>query len=146
MSQENVGLILAWASSFVADVDLAQLFRDDDLWTATADGMIDRLHPNFESVRPDLPGGKTYTGVDGLRSAWLDWLAPWASYRIEIEEAIDCGDRVLLLVNNFGRLEGSSEDVTNATAGIYTFRDGKLARWEIYSDRADALKAVGLEE
>ena len=146
MSQENVGLILAWASSFVADVDLAQLFRDDDLWTATADGMIDRLHPNFECVRPDLPGGKTYAGVDGLRSAWLDWLAPWASYRIEIEEAIDCGDRVLLLVNNFGRLEGSSEEVTNATAGIYTFRDGKLARWEIYSDRADALKAVGLEE
>ena len=141
-----MGLILAWASSFVADVDLAQLFRDDDLWTATADGMIDRLHPNFESVRPDLPGGKTYAGVDGLRSAWLDWLAPWASYRIEIEEAIDCGDRVLLLVNNFGRLEGSSEEVTNATAGIYTFRDGKLARWEIYSDRADALKVVGLEE
>ncbi len=131
MSQENVEIVRAFLEAFERrDLDEASEF----------------LAPDVESVRPGLPGGRTYTGVDGMRSAWLDWLAPWASYRIEIEEAIDCGDRVLLLVNNFGRLEGSAQEVAMATAGVYTFRDGKIARWEIYSDRAEALKAVGLEE
>jgi hypothetical protein len=29
---------------------------------------------------------------------------------------------------------------------VWTFRDGKIARFDIYEDRAEALKAVGLEE
>jgi len=29
---------------------------------------------------------------------------------------------------------------------VWTFRDGKIARLDIYEDRAEALKAVGLEE
>jgi ketosteroid isomerase-like protein len=31
-------------------------------------------------------------------------------------------------------------------AQVYTIRDGKQARMEMYADPADALKAVGLEE
>jgi ketosteroid isomerase-like protein len=145
VSQENVELIRTWASQLAAEVDLAQLFRDDDRWAAVSEGTAERLDPDFESIRPGLPGGKTYAGADGLRSAWLDWLAPWASYRIEIKDAVDCGDRVLLLVDNFGRLEGSAEEVRHATAGVYTLRNGKILRWEIYSDRAEALKAEGLD-
>ena len=145
MLQENVELIRTWASQPAAQVDLAQVFRDDNMWAAASEETAQRLHPDFESTRPGLPGGKTYTGADGLRSAWLDWLAPWASYRIEIEEAVDRGDRVLLLVDDSGRLEGSAEEVRHATAGVYTLRHGKILRWEIYSHRAEALKAVGLE-
>jgi hypothetical protein len=145
MSQENVELIRTWALQLAAEVDLARLFRDEQMWAAVSEETADRLHPDFESIRPGLPGGKRYIGADGLRSAWLDWLAPWASYRIEIKEAVDCGDRVLLLVDNFGRLEGSTEEVRHATAGVYTLRDGKILRWEIYSDRGEALKAEGLE-
>jgi limonene-1,2-epoxide hydrolase len=146
MSRENLELIRTWASQFAAEEDLAPVFRDDEMWAAVSEQAAERLSPDFEGIRPGLPGGKTYTGVSGLRSAWLDWLAPWASYRIEIKEAIDCGDRVLLLVDNFGRLEGSAEEVRHAAAGIYTLKDGKILRWEIYSDRTEALKAVGLEE
>jgi hypothetical protein len=143
MSQENVDLILAGASQLAAEVELAQR---DERWAVVSEEMAVWSHPDFESLRPDLPGGKTYTGIEGLRSAWLDWLAPWTSYRIEIKEAVDCGERVLLLVDNFGRLKGSGEEVGHATAGVYTLRDGKLLRWEIYSRRAGAFKAVGLEE
>jgi hypothetical protein len=40
-----------------------------------------------------LPGSPatTYVGLDGFRATWRDWLAPWASYRTEIEELIDVG-------------------------------------------------------
>ncbi|HEY4426858.1 MAG TPA: nuclear transport factor 2 family protein [Solirubrobacteraceae bacterium] len=142
MARANMKLLMSLAPS--EDADLVHMYRDDENWAALTDTAAAAFHPDCESVRPGLPGGRTYIGLDGLRSAWLDWLAPWASYHVEIEQAIDCGDRILLLVNNFGRLEGSTEVVTNATAGVYTFRDGRIARWEIYSDRAEALNAVGL--
>jgi hypothetical protein len=93
-----------------------------------------------------LPGGKTYTGLDGFRESWLDWLAPYAEYRTEVEEAIDCGERVLLLQSSSGRLEGSTKEVKLAPAVVYTVRDGKIARVEPYADRAEALNAVGLSE
>jgi len=31
-------------------------------------------------------------------------------------------------------------------ATLWTIRDGKIARWEIYPSHGDALKAVGLAE
>src|SRR4051812_22330689 len=55
------------------------------------------VHADCEIVRVGLPGGKRYTGVEGFRESWLDWLAPWAEYRSEVDEAIDCGETVVLL-------------------------------------------------
>ena len=43
-----------------------------------------------------------------------------------------------------GRESGLTMDV--AWAGVTAFRDGNMARYEVYDDRAAALKAVGLEE
>jgi ketosteroid isomerase-like protein len=77
---------------------------------------------------------------------WLEWLAPWKTYRVETEEVIDLGDRVLVLVRAFGRLEGSQGEVENTSASLWTVRDRKIARVEFYVDRTEALKAVGLEE
>jgi ketosteroid isomerase-like protein len=130
-----------------ADVDLAQLFRDDAMWAAFAEAVGPLFHPHCESVFSGVPGGgKTYTGVEGIRARWLDWLAPWATYRGEIEEAIDLGERVLVPGHAFGCLEGSAAEVKLTTGNVWTVRDGKIARVEFYIDRADALKAVGLAE
>lgn len=52
---------------------------------------------------------------------------------------------VLVLYRNFGRLEGSAEEGKTDNAAIRSFRDGRLARAALYIDRAEALKAVGLE-
>jgi ketosteroid isomerase-like protein len=59
---------------------------------------------------------------------------------------IDCGDRVLLLMRDHGRLPETEREVTFAPGMIWTLRDGKIARLETFPDRHDALKAVGLEE
>jgi hypothetical protein len=80
-----------------------------------------------------------------MRAAFVEWLAPWATYTNEIEEARDYGDRVLVLDTVFGRLEGSAAEVTLQGGDIYTLRDGNIARIE-FSTRAQALKALGLEE
>ena len=143
MPQANVDLVQRLQPD--PKVDFAQVFRDDDMWAAAVEvGAF--YHPDVESVRPGLPDGKTYTGLDGLRDMWLEWLAPWTTYRVKAEDVIDLGDRVLLLAHVFGRLGGSEAEVENTVASVYTVRDGKIARAEFYIDRTEALKAVGLEE
>jgi hypothetical protein len=144
MPQENVELVMGLQRA--PDDDFVQLIRDDEMWAQLAEAVAPFVHAGVETARPGLLGGKTYTGLDGFRESWLDWLAPYAEYRTEVEEAIDCGERVLLLQSSSGRLEGSTKEVKLAPAVVYTVRDGKIARFEPYADRAEALKAVGLRE
>ena len=129
-----------------SEMEIAQVVRNDDVWAARVEAVAAFYHPDVESVRLGLPDGRTYTGLDGLRNLWLEWLAPWTTYRIEAEDVIDLGDRVLLLAHVFGRLGESQAEVENTVASVYTVRDGKIARAEFYLDRTEALKAVGLEE
>jgi ketosteroid isomerase-like protein len=101
--------------------------------------------PEFECATWGLPEGeRTYAGLDGLRDLLLDWHAPWASYRVEIEEAVDLGDQVLLLTKSFGRLEGSTAEVEASVGNIWSIRDGRIVRFDAYLDRAEALEAAGL--
>ena len=128
------------------DVDLAQLFRDEKLWVELTEAVADFVQPDFECGFCRFDTVETYVGLDGLRALWLEWLTPWATYRTEIENAIDCGDRVLLLFHDFGRRKESTEEVRGTVAAIWTVRDGKIDRADFYPTRDDALKAVGLEE
>jgi ketosteroid isomerase-like protein len=144
MSQENVELVKALYPS--PDTDIAALFRDEHSFEAMRATLGALLTDDFESVAVVLGQTRTYAGVEGLRRNWLDWLEPWVSYRTAIDELIDAGDRVVLLLRDHGRREGMDKEVEVIGASICTIRDGKLARWEDYPDREVALKAAGLSE
>ena len=144
MSQKNVDLVMALQPG--PDVDLVPRVRDDAVSAAWQEAVAPYFHADFESAHRLLGAERTYTGLDGLRESWRDWLAPWATYRVEVEEAIDCGDRVLMLVYDFGRREASASEVKSVNAAIWTIRDGKVARAEFYADRARAFRDVGLAE
>jgi ketosteroid isomerase-like protein len=144
MSQENLELILGVYPA--PEVDYVQMFGDDGQWSAWADGLAPLLHADFDCVMHEFGSEKRYVGVDGLRAFMLDWTAPWLTYRIEIEEAIDIGERVLLLNHDRGRREGSTQEVRGRLGAVFTLRDGKIARLDAYTTRADALEAAGLSE
>jgi ketosteroid isomerase-like protein len=145
MSQENVELVTQLQPA--PDVDIAELFRNDDMWSALADAVAPLFHPNFESVAPGVPGTeKVHVGLDGLRAAWLEWLEPWLTYRTEIKQALDAGDRVLLLTDDYGRHEGAAQEVKVDGSAVWTISDGKIARADFFPARSEAFKAAGLEE
>jgi hypothetical protein len=120
MSQENVKLVLALQPG--PGVDLVRRVRDDDASAALQEAVMPYFHPDFECAHRLLGGERTYFGMGGLRESWGDWLAPWATYRSDVVEAIDCGDRVLMIVNDFGRREGSPTEVNSNNAAIWTIR------------------------
>jgi ketosteroid isomerase-like protein len=147
MSRENVELVLGSIQPG-PDVDFVPLFRDDAVWAAAVEATAPLFHTDFEIVARDMPGGdKAYTGLDGMKAVWLDWLTPWATYRAEVKEAIDLGERVLLLYHSFGRLEGSTTEVKDELASLWTVHDGRIAAVEFYAtSHAEALEALGLAE
>ena len=144
MSQENVELVLGLHQP--RDVEYVPRFRDDSLWAKQAEDLAPFVRSDFECVWYQFGSENCYASLDGLRDFMLDWTAPWVTYRIEIEEPIDLGERVLMLNRDRGRRVGSTQEVEGRLAAPWTICDGKIARLDAYNTRAEALKAVGLEE
>lgn len=144
MSQENVELVRQLQPG--PDVDLVEALRDEAVAQAMLEGMAPFVHPDFVSVGITSMQGVSGIGLHGLRDVWLDWLEPWASYRVEIQDVIDAGEQAVVLIRDFGRRKGSDAEVSILAAAVWTVREGKIARAEFYTDRTEALKAVGLSE
>jgi ketosteroid isomerase-like protein len=67
--------------------------------------------------------------------------------RMEPEELIDAGDKVLAFLHVSGRGRASGAEVDTHVAHVLTFRDGRAVE-DVYfgEDRAAALEAAGLSE
>jgi uncharacterized protein len=106
------------------------------------------LHdPDWLGVIPEeYPGAGTYRGLDGVRAFVEEWLEVWDEFRVEPEEFIDAGDTVVVVVRYWGRGRGSGVEVRDRWVYVYELRDARIVCWRLYTDRAEALEAVGLRE
>jgi SnoaL-like protein len=144
MPRENLELVKALIPE--PDTDIVPLFRDEAGFARLREALSPLLTDDFQSVVVFPGQTRTYAGLEGLRKNWLDWLEPWATYRSSFDELIDVGERVVALVRNHGRRHDMEIEVELIGAVIWTIRGGKVARWEDYAVRADALEAAGLSE
>ena len=130
------------------DTDLVATFRDDATAAAVMETLSPFFHEDVEIVAPSFVAGEgvRFVGLEGLRALWLDWLEPWESYRVEVEDVIDAGDDAVVLVRDFGRRAGMTAEISVVGGAVWTLRDGRVARVTFYLNRGEALKAVGLEE
>ena len=90
---------------------------------------------------------REYKGHNGLRRFMTEWLEVWDGFEVGVDELIPAPDgRVVSLFwqRGKGRQSGLSMDVEWAM--VTATRGDRLVRIEVYDDRAEALKAVGLEE
>jgi ketosteroid isomerase-like protein len=147
MSQEDVEIVRGLLAPFEQG-DIVPLFRDEAVWASITPASAPLFTPDFECVfvREDV-GRASYSGLDGLRAAWLDWLTPWESYHAGVEDVIDAHEgRVLVLTRDYARPKGSDAEVYFSGAPVWTVRDGKVARIEFYWNRGEGLAAVGLAQ
>jgi ketosteroid isomerase-like protein len=84
-------------------------------------------------------------GLQEFRTAWRDWMTPYESYVIEPDEAIDAGDRVLMLVRQVAKTKTGGVEVENHGAAVVWIRDGRMWKVEFHLDRDAAMKAAGLQ-
>jgi hypothetical protein len=143
MSQENVDLVRGLIPPPEADV--AALLRDKAVFDQMVSALEPFIDPRVESVAV-WQGGTTYSGIEGFRQMWLDWLEPWTSYHVVVDEAIDAGNRVVLFAHDKGQVRDTDAEVAIFAASVWDVRDGKVVRVEFFGSRDEALEAVGLSE
>jgi ketosteroid isomerase-like protein len=87
-------------------------------------------------------------GPDEMRAFYRDLGEPWAGgAKLEVEELIDAGHQVLVLIRFGGRGKMSGAEVEALVWNLWTFRDGEPVRWTYFGDdRAQAFEAAGLSE
>ena len=94
--------------------------------------------------------GPAATGKVAVGEWFGDWFRQFArDYRFDIEESRGVGDRVFLVATHHGRGRDSGVPVEERWAYVYTVREGKISRVEVWGDRdarEAALEAVGLSK
>ena len=131
MSEENVENVRAGYERFAATGDFVPVATADFVWD------VSNLH---------WPGQQVYEGADGARTFLREWADAWEDWEMEADSFHDAGDRVVVLVRQRARSKSTGMPVEMSFAQVWTIRDGKAARMEMYSDPAEALEAAGLEE
>jgi ketosteroid isomerase-like protein len=109
--------------------------------------VFDLLHPDIRwHTRADLPDAATHRGHDGARTLMAEWFGAFDDLRVDVEELIDAGDRVVVVLRLHGRVRGSAHEVDMSETHVLTMRDGKVTEVHEYPTKAEALKVVGLDE
>jgi ketosteroid isomerase-like protein len=78
---------------------------------------------------------------------YVENLSPWDHAVFDYSEFVEAGTQ-RLVAHLTGEVQGKASGAPVAWDywQVLTFREGKVLRIEWFADRADALKAVGLEE
>jgi ketosteroid isomerase-like protein len=108
----------------------------------------DLLDPDivWDMSRVQVPDGAAWTGRLGLLEFLDAWRESFASEHIDAEEIVDGGGQVLVTVRHSGRGKASGIEVDQRYAMVWTLRDGRAVRMEMYLTRDEALDAMGLGE
>ena len=94
MSQENVEIVRSFVAAGRGDLVTALAVLDDEVeWCDQA----------------AIPGADVHRGRDAVRRHFEQWFDAWEEIDYTIEEHLDCGDRVIVVVRRRGKGKGSAE-------------------------------------
>ena len=129
VSQENVDTVLRVYDAFRR--------RDNESVFAVYDPDVEW---NMEGYLT-WPGKRSYRGVAGVREFFRDWLRDFDDFRADALDLLDLGDRILFTVHDRATGKGSGVTIERHHAQVWTFRDGKVARIDVFDSREAALAA-----
>jgi ketosteroid isomerase-like protein len=112
---------------------------------ATGELQADILAPEFVwdmSHFLGWPEEQTYEGIEATRAFLTTWADTWDDWKLELESLQEAGDHVLAIVRQSGRAKTSGMQVDMRFAQLWTIRDGKQARMDMYSEVDEAIRAL----
>jgi ketosteroid isomerase-like protein len=142
-SQDNVDLV----RRLYADGGPFALPMSPDEERALLDLLFGEHYVEQFEVRmpPDYPEGEQVLyGRQGMSRLLAMLRDSWTEWRFETERFIDAGHRVVVMIRVVARGGASGLAAEQETAHVWAIREGRLASIQIYRDRDEALKAVGL--
>ena len=133
MSQENVEavhqVVDAWNRR---DFDAAISVAHEDAEIHFIGGFADLI-------------GEEYDGREGILRFWRDMLETIGG-QVAVETTIDAGEQVVIITTVEGTGAESGVPVTLRFGQVWSFRDTKAIRLDLYYEPSEALEAAGLRE
>ena len=110
-------------------------------------GILALLTDDIEWVNPGppdvIPGAGTHRGKDAV-AAFFGTLAQSTDFQaFEPREFIAQGDHVVALIHSEATVRSTGRKVVDDAAHLWTFRDGKVARFQVFQDTAALVAAFG---
>jgi ketosteroid isomerase-like protein len=132
MSQENVNVVRGMYEAF-AKGDVA--------------GVVGALDPRVEWREADnfiYADGNPYVGPDAVVSGvFMRIAADWEDFAVSPEEVLDAGETAIGRGYYSGTCKKNGERVRAQFAHFFTFRDGRVVKFQQYTDTAQFREAVG---
>jgi ketosteroid isomerase-like protein len=102
-------------------------------------------HPEIEFHSMLAVSGSAYLGLGGIRKYFEDIASAWDEWTVEVHRVAPAPDgRVAIVMTMRARGRESGVPLSELTAHVWTLKDGKLLRNELFRDPDEALRAVGL--
>lgn len=124
--------------------DLEKLETLYEGWARGDYSRADLFHPDMKVESFGMGEPIEADSYDGFVEVMRDWLAAWERpIRIDAEEFVQSGDRILVFVRWSGRGKGSGAQIEADGAHLWTFRDGLVVHYRVYRDRDEARAELG---
>jgi len=95
---------------------------------------------------PVLDLENVYVGRQAVIKASRHYWGTWDDYSVEAEELVDAGASVVVILREQGRGKGSGAPFQKLHPQVWTFRGGRIIRWDSFQTRAEAIEAAGLTD
>jgi ketosteroid isomerase-like protein len=129
MSQENVEIVRRSYEHFMAHGEIR-----------TGTDLV------FDVSNLGWPDQQVYFGDEGAMQFMAEWADVWDDWELEAEDYIDAGERVVVILTQRGRSKATRIPVEMRFAQVWTLRDGRGVRMQLYASVEEALEAVGLSD
>ncbi|HEX9482156.1 MAG TPA: nuclear transport factor 2 family protein [Solirubrobacteraceae bacterium] len=109
---------------------------------------IETLDPNIEwdiSAYPVEGFPERGSGRKEFVAYVTQYWSVWNDYSQDVKEMIDAGKDVVVVLHEHARLRHSDADLERDVATVWTIENGLRVRFRAFGSRAEALRAVGLE-
>jgi ketosteroid isomerase-like protein len=133
MSSENVELLRSMLDAYNEHGVEAMLRYIDADFEVTV--------PPSLSVEPD-----TYRGHEGMRHYFESFADVMDEVRFDAEAFVDAGDRAVATTRLTARARETGLEVEQQVFQVWTVRDGRAVKAEVYPTKAEALRSVGIAD
>jgi ketosteroid isomerase-like protein len=119
-------------------------------WRALGEGSMEwaqAVDPDviWEENEPAFTGlERTYHGHAGLAQWFQEVLEPWDFYEVEGLRLEEVKDSVIAQIRLQGRGKESGAEVDMTVCNVFTFRDGRIVRRQLFFEWEDAVRAADI--
>lgn len=111
------------------------------------DGVVATLDPDVEWFdQAAIPGEDIHRGTAAVRAHFQTWLDAWESLTYDIEELIEDGDQIVLMLTRRAVPTGGGDEVADRAAYVVAIGDGRIRSFAGYSTRDAAIAGAGLKD